>query len=69
MIEIEFAMNEYMSVSEAAEYLGLNRQRIYQLIQDDVLTVIRLGKTRVVLTSEIEELRKTHTKYKHYHKK
>lgn len=68
IIEIGLAVNEYMSITEAAERLGVDRQRIYQMIQERKLTEIRFGKTRVVLTSEIEKIRQTHTKYQRYSK-
>lgn len=68
MIGVPALTLEYMSVPQAAKYLGYTRQRIYQLIDDEVLSDIRLDKTRVVLTSEVEALSRDHVKFKHLSK-
>lgn len=49
------AMPELVGVTDAAQLLGLSRQRILQMIDEGKLSSIRVGKALAIPLSELEE--------------
>jgi len=47
-------MTDYMTVQQAAEYLGLSRRRVYQFIHAGRLAAIKLGRDFLIEPQELE---------------
>ena len=51
-------MDKGITVSEAAENLGVSRQWIHELIDQERICVIRVvGKTRLISTKDVEDIK------------
>lgn len=51
-------MNEHVglvTVEDAAEYLELSRSKVYELLADGELPSVRIGRSRRVSVSDLEE--------------
>ncbi len=60
MLKVLMEYTPYISVQEAAELLGISRQRVDQLIQDGRLSVAyRAGRDRLLERETVLQLKKT----------
>lgn len=49
-------MKKYLSTSEAAELLGVDRVTVYRWIKNGTLKAIKIGKSFAVLEEELDKL-------------
>lgn len=68
-MEIKFVSNAVLSLEDAARELGISRATLYRWIARNKLTVIKLGKTPVILRSEVGRLQKIGAKRKYQRRK
>ena len=46
---------QLLTVVEAAQHLGISRSKVYELLADGQLPSVRIGRTRRIATSALEE--------------
>lgn len=57
MEEIKLEVNNLMNFSQAAEYLGVSRQSIYNYIRSRKLVPVEIGKSRFLLVDDLQRLK------------
>jgi excisionase family DNA binding protein len=54
-------MVKLLTVVEAARELGISRSKVYELLADGELPSVRIGRTRRIAVSALEEFVNAHT--------
>ena len=49
-------MNEYLTTSEAAEYLGVTTARVRQYIKEELLESEKYGRDHLIKRKDVEDL-------------
>ena len=52
-------LSAYCTSTEAARYIGVSRQRIYQYVVDGRLKSVKIGATRLIEKNSLEALKDT----------
>ncbi|MGH7643193.1 MAG: excisionase family DNA-binding protein [Candidatus Dormibacteria bacterium] len=52
---------EILSVEEAADWLGVGRSKVYELIGQGELAVLRMGRRTCIPTEVLREFARAHT--------
>lgn len=68
-MEIKFVSNDVLSLEDAARELGINRATLYRWIARNKVTMIKLGKTPVILRGEVERLQISGARRKYQRRK
>ena len=58
--ENEYVSAPLLSVAEAAKYLGVGRQVVYQLIERGDIKAVKAGKSVVIEKKSLDEFRAGH---------
>jgi len=52
-------MESFMTVAEAARYLGVGRRIVYQLVEFERIRAVRMGRVLWVDKGSVDEFRRT----------
>jgi excisionase family DNA binding protein len=55
------AIPQLLTIVDAARLLGISRSKLYELLADGELPSVRIGRTRRISTSDLEEFVVAHT--------
>lgn len=62
IINDDINLAAYCTSAEAAQYIGVTRQRIHQYVVDGRLKSVKIGATRLIEKSSLEALKGTERK-------